>query len=158
LDPGFYKRLGVDEPPEMGAYFVSLIKFFDASAPLEPEERARLLDAMVGMQNRTWKATEFPRIAAWLKAMAAPIGVGVEATRRPLYYHPLIPQKNEYGNLSLVTSLMSYVQKCRELANALALRAMLHLGEGRREAAWEDLAACHRLARLVGCGATLIEN
>jgi len=158
VDPEFYKRLGIDEPPEKSAYFVTLSKFLDAGAPLAPEERARLRDAQFNLQNRPWKAMEFPRIAAWLLAMKGPIGVGVDATRRSRYYHPLIPQKNEYGRLSLMTSLVSYVQKCRELANALALRAMLHLGEGRNDAAWQDLAACHRLARLVTRGGSLIEN
>jgi type II secretory pathway pseudopilin PulG len=35
---------------------------------------------------------------------------------------------------------------------------MLRLGEGKRDAAWQDLCACHRLARFVGRGATLIES
>jgi hypothetical protein len=36
---------------------------------------------------------------------------------------------------------------------------MMHLSEGRHDAAWQDLLACHRLARLVGrSGGTLIEG
>jgi hypothetical protein len=35
---------------------------------------------------------------------------------------------------------------------------MLHLGEGRLDEAWQDLLACHRLARLIGRGGTLIES
>ncbi len=34
---------------------------------------------------------------------------------------------------------------------------MLHIGEGRTEAAWDDLLACHRLARHNGQGPTIIE-
>jgi hypothetical protein len=52
---------------------------------------------------------------------------------------------------------MPSVQKCRDLATALAARALLHAGEGRFDEAWQDLLACHRLGRLVGRGATLIE-
>ena len=37
-------------------------------------------------------------------------------------------------------------------------RAMLRVHEGKFDAAWQDLLACHRLGRLVGRGATLIEG
>src|SRR5262249_5839513 len=49
------------------------------------------------------------------------------------------------------------VQECRELAIALTTRAMLRVGEGRLDDAWQDLLACHRLGRLVGRGGTVIE-
>ena len=45
----------------------------------------------------------------------------------------------------------------REAARALRIRAMLRLGEGNLEAAWEDLLAIHRLARLHGQGWTVID-
>ena len=35
---------------------------------------------------------------------------------------------------------------------------MLHLGEGRSDDAWGDLAACHRLSLLLSQGGTLIES
>src|SRR5690606_13182867 len=38
-----------------------------------------------------------------------------------------------------------------------ATRAMLHAGEGRFDAARQDLLACHRLGRLIGHGVTHIE-
>ena len=34
---------------------------------------------------------------------------------------------------------------------------MLRLGEGKVDEAWEDLLACHRLARLAGQGPTLVD-
>ncbi len=34
---------------------------------------------------------------------------------------------------------------------------MLRLNEGKLEEAWEDLLTCHRLARLVGQGPTVVE-
>src|SRR5262249_11569982 len=40
----------------------------------------------------------------------------------------------------------------------LVARAMLHVGEGAFEAACKELLACHRLGRLVGRGATLVES
>jgi hypothetical protein len=53
---------------------------------------------------------------------------------------------------------MPGVQKCRELATALAARAMLRVGQGKFDEAWQDLLACHRLGRTVARGATLIES
>ncbi|MBI1899940.1 MAG: hypothetical protein HYS13_02345 [Planctomycetia bacterium] len=50
------------------------------------------------------------------------------------------------------------VQQTREFTRALAARAMLRLGEGKTEAAWQDLVACHRLGRLLGRGPTLTER
>lgn len=39
----------------------------------------------------------------------------------------------------------------------MCLRAMLRLNQGQVEQAWDDLLACHRLARLAGQGQTLID-
>src|SRR5262249_31869546 len=49
------------------------------------------------------------------------------------------------------------IQACREIANALVWRAMLAIAEGRVDAARQDLLACHRLGRLIGRGATMVE-
>src|SRR5205085_1036194 len=57
----------------------------------------------------------------------------------------------------LIGALLPFVQKNREIAAALSLRATLRLGEGRLEEAFEDALAIHRLARLVSRGATNIE-
>ena len=40
----------------------------------------------------------------------------------------------------------------REAARALTARAMLRVDEGKVDEAWDDLLACHRLARLAGQG------
>jgi hypothetical protein len=57
-----------------------------------------------------------------------------------------------------MSASLSSVQQCRALAQALTVRAMLRVGEGRYEDAWQDLLACHRLGRLVARGGTLMEG
>src|SRR5205085_135586 len=57
----------------------------------------------------------------------------------------------------LIGVVLSGVQKRRELASALTARALLRVGEGRFDEAWQDLLACHRLGRLVARGAIFIE-
>jgi hypothetical protein len=50
------------------------------------------------------------------------------------------------------------LQRCRESVQLLIVRAMLRLGEGRPDEAWQDLLACHRLGRLLGRSGTFIEG
>ncbi len=50
------------------------------------------------------------------------------------------------------------LQKSRALTSALIGRAMLHLGDGRLDDAWQDLLASHRLARLLGHGGGMIDQ
>jgi hypothetical protein len=56
-----------------------------------------------------------------------------------------------------MTAHLPGVQKCRGIVNALAARAMWRVAERRHADAWSDLVTCHRLARLVARGGTLIE-
>ena len=46
----------------------------------------------------------------------------------------------------------------REVSRAIALRAMLRIGNNDTDGAWNDLMVCHRLARLAGqCPRTAVE-
>jgi hypothetical protein len=71
---------------------------------------------------------------------------------------PLAPDKSDKGSGGLISARLPTLSKCRYAGQALTTRALLHLGEGRTEEAWQDLLACHRLARLVARGSTLIER
>src|SRR5439155_24007823 len=55
-------------------------------------------------------------------------------------------------------SLLPHAPQCGDLAAALAVRATLRAGEGRYDEAWQDLLACHRLARHLAHGASLVEH
>jgi len=92
------------------------------------------------------------------EANQKPLVVVMEATRRPEYFNPLVSPRSEKEPGSLIESLVPSVQKCRELASALTARAMLRVAEGKFDDAWQDLLACHRLARLLGRGASIIEG
>ncbi|MEX2026028.1 MAG: hypothetical protein WEH44_01985, partial [Pirellulaceae bacterium] len=148
----FFKRLGIERPPEDGQYLVSLEAFLMKHVTAQEERNAidkRAHEAM----KRPWTAREIPLLAAWLKANEKPLALLQEATRRPHYYHPFVAEANTLLNVQI-----SGLMKCRQLANALAARAMLRLGEKKFDEAWQDLLSCHRLARLVSRGATLIEG
>ncbi len=108
--------------------------------------------------NWPWTAKDEPELAGWLKKNEKPLAQLIEATRRPEYYNPLVPKRTEDWSPGLMASLLPNVQKCREFAAALTCRAMLRVNEGKYAEAWQDLLACHRLGRLLGRGATLIES
>ena len=63
-------------------------------------------------------------------------------------------KKKSFG---LIAVLLPAIQKSRSAARMLTARAMLNVKAGKPDAAWNDLIACHRLARHVGAGPTLIE-
>ena len=153
----FYRRLGIPEPPREGAYFVGIQRYLRDHLKLEQDEHAPIYDEQGWASQRPWSAKDYRRIAAWLQLNEKPLALTIEATRRPQYYNPLISRKTEKDPGSLINVLMPSVQKCRELGVALCARAMLRAEEGKLDAAWQDLLAAHRLARLVARGGTLIE-
>jgi hypothetical protein len=160
LPPEVFKWLGIEAPPEKGDYFVPLNRFMKDELKIDPTSDAatKIHDEQGRITQRPWTDKDYPRMAAWLKANEKPLALTIEATRRTHYFNPLVPTKNDKGSSGLIGALLPGVQKCRELANALAGRAMLRLAEGKVEGAWQDLVACHRLGRLVSHGGTLIEG
>jgi hypothetical protein len=153
----YFKWLGIDEPPKDGAYLVGLRAYLRDHLKLEPGECNAIEDQRLWAAQRPWAAKDYPHIAGWLEANEEPLALVTEASKRPGYFNPLVSRQKDGGPASLLDALIPSVQKCREVINALAARAMLRVGEGKFDDAWQDLLACHRLGRLVAHGATLIE-
>jgi hypothetical protein len=154
----FFKWLGIDEPRPGGAYFIGLGTFMKDHLKLDESEFDGVYDQEDRARLRVWTAKDYPRIAAWLKANEKPLAVVIEATKRPGYFNPLVSRRNDKQPAMVRAALLPGIQKCRELASALVARAMLRVGEGKLDEAWQDLIACHRLGRLVARGATIIEG
>ncbi|HMC65738.1 MAG TPA: hypothetical protein VKI65_12430, partial [Gemmataceae bacterium] len=156
----FFELMGTKPPPERGEYFVDLYRYIIEHAKVDGyEDRKKIYDQIDPTRHRPWTPQQYPRIASWLKVNEKPLALVLEATRRPVCFSPLVPSKSDKGSSGLLGAFIPPgMQKCREMVNALTARAMLHAGQGRREEAWQDLLACHRLARLLGSGPTLIEG
>jgi hypothetical protein len=107
--------------------------------------------------SRPWTGALVPPLAKWVVENKGPLDLIVAASRRPRYYVPSPSLINNRRDL-LVAMLLPHVQSTRDAARGLSARAMWHIGEGRPMEAWQDLAALHRLARLVGQGRTLVEQ
>jgi len=153
----FYRRMGIEEPPKQGNYFVGLTAFARDHLKLDPGDASPFYDQQGWASKRPWKVTDYPQIAEWLKLNEKPLALVIEATRRPEYYNPIVGRSPDNKPTMLMGALLPNVQKCRELAAALTARAMLRTEEGKLDDAWQDLLACHRLGRYVARGGTLIE-
>src|SRR5262249_25408385 len=147
-------------PPEKGDYFIDLNQFMKDRLKIDPsgKEAEKNWMRLDRISQRAWTAKEHPDFAGWLEANARPLALTVEATKRPKYYSPMVLAKSWEGSAGLIHALLPAVQKCRGLANALAARAILRLGEGKYDEAWQDFLACHRLGRLIGRGGFVIES
>jgi hypothetical protein len=155
--PGeFFRWLKIPSPPDRGEYFIDLPRYAKDVLKLNPGEQTNALRKQRGWAaQRPWVEKDYPQVAAWLKANEKPLAMVLAATRRPDYYNPLVSRKSgEEGWYGLIGALLPGAEESyRELAPALAARAMLQAGEGRFDEAWQDLLACHRLGRLVARGA-----
>jgi hypothetical protein len=159
MPAAFFKWMGVPAPPEKGEYYRDLDQYVKDLLQVYPEELIQdIREQSERAAQRSWTDKQYPYVASWLKANKKPLAVVIEATRRPRYFSPLVSRRNKDDPSCLIAALLPGVQKCRELAYALASRAMLRVGQGRNEEAWQDLLALHRLGRLVAQGGTLIEG
>ncbi len=155
----FFQLMGIEAPPAKGEYFIDLKRYLKEQFKIEPGEQAEEIgEQLIRCSQRAWKPEEYPKVASWLKANENPLAMVVEATKRTKYFSPYVHGTADKGSTWLINSFMPGVQKCRELANALAARAMLNAGQGAANDAWQELLACHRLGRLVGRGGTLVEG
>lgn len=152
MPPEFFRQLGVAPPPEAGDYFIDFPTF--TKDRLKREPAADAAGRPGGATRHAWTADQDPDLAAWLTANEKPLALVVEATRRPHYFSPLI---QDAANPGLLNVRLPGAQRARSLGSALAARAMLRAGRGDLDGAWADVLAGHRLGRLVGRGACLIE-
>ena len=156
-----FKRLGVAVPPANGDYFVSITELAESAAAKAnpPGNVGELAQTFFDQQSKAikgpWSKADLPRIAEWIEKNEKPLAELADGMRRERYFLPLIAEEEPR---MLIDVLLPVVQSTRELARLLKARAMLRLQEGDAEKAWQDMATCHRLARHVSQGPTLIER
>jgi hypothetical protein len=157
MPPEYFKWLGVPQPPDKGDYFLPLRYFIKDGLRLDSGKATDVITQHEATK-RPWAATEYPALDSWLIANEKPLAVVLQATKRSHYFNPLVPKRTKKEPSGLIDALLPAVQASRELATGFVARAMLRLGRGDTDGAWQDLLACHRLGRLVGRGGTLVEG
>lgn len=178
----FFRMLGIPQPPENGDYFVASwdhlethIASHAAKEPEDesiseelmlpandgqelplfepsPEEKLRmLLDEQLELaMKRPWSKAEFPVWAEWIAANEKPLELLIESSKRPRRYDPLIGEA--------IIAVPLWGSHCsRDVARAILARAMLRIHENNIDEAWRHLIACHRLARQIAQGPTLVD-
>ena len=156
----YCRMLGIPPLLEKGDYYVDLDKYAkgmkgaeESAAQAGKGGRDGYREQQTQAMKRPWSKKEFPILAGWLAANDKPLALLVAAPKRPRRYDPLIAEDD-----IAVAILLPIVGQYREAVRALTTRTMLRLDDGKLDQAWDDLLACHRLARLVGQGPTLIEE
>ena len=123
--------------------------------PSSDAEKQRLYHVIEFIQGdpRPWKRSEFPEVAGVLDGDNEPLKIVLAAAERDQFYSPIMTRGlDEVDPLPLVAALDPMTTQLPHLVQSLRLRAMLNLGESNHEAAWEDLLACFKLARLLSMG------
>lgn len=141
----YFAALGIEPPPVDGDYFVSAREFeFRSPIKFDTDEFNEQGNAALN----PWLPKELPLVAAWvgtneraadrLVAAADRSGVFIPVGMRPQPWRPELIKRN--GNEDERTVYY--------LSHLLMRRATLRMGQGNFDAAWRDLLALHRIARL----------
>ncbi len=166
----YFRLLDIRPPAEKGDYFVDIWQYLgehvgagssaggDATKPPPAEMWKKHIPATI----RPWSKEEFPLLAQWVEANEKPLDLVVAACHEPRCFDPLVAAGSNLGARIVLShydnhgdpGLFPFAEASIPLAKALVARAMLRLQEGKKGKAWEDLMACHRLARLAAQGPT----
>lgn len=151
---GITDRLGMPHVPEKGDSFVTFDEYKRAHArdggfAEEGLEWSDFTDAM------KWPPPISPGQRQWVKDSKVPLDVLVEASKRSRFFIPF------YGGTrpqTIAETLLPYISAVRDASKALLDRALLRLQAGDVAGFREDVLAVHRLARLLGQEAALVER
>ena len=122
-------------------------------APKPPQQRWRPPTPLEVVVKRPWSNKEFPEVAQWLAANDRPLTMLMQASQRPHRYDPLLI-KALAGPFRFAARHAAISRSCPPLI----ARAMLRLDEGLLGESWQDILACHRLARLAAEGPCLVDG
>ena len=162
----FYEMLGVEVPDSEGAW-VEFSTFVEQEGATEENSRFLKENWNWPAVHQSWKAEDYPLIHKWLVANEQALNKLKLGLQRDKWYAPAMPSMeegaqedgNEEGAIPamLITATPPAVQANREVARALIARGMLRSTTGQAQQGWQDVLACHRLARHCGVGTSLIE-
>ena len=161
----YFKMLGMAPLPEKGEYFRSFYHHADLhkKPPVPGKENTEvfscdpIFEQIDIITQRPWSREEFPIWAEWLKVNERPMVLLTEASKRSRRYDPCFRLKDESFFHIPIIDVFTPLSNYRNVLRAFTARAMLRVHEGKVDQAWEDLLTCHRFARLIGQGPTMVE-
>ncbi len=149
-----FRRLGMRPPKKQGKYFVPVDKGLNRHFQGQPQKLYVWSQLQSQLSTRPWHHREAPGLVKLLEQNRGPLEIVRQASLRPRFYMPPLVDPQE----SLLSTVLVLQQSLRTVAHALLLRAMLHLGHGRVEEAWQDILTLQRLGRLMSQDAFLIST
>jgi hypothetical protein len=155
----YFRKLGVAIPTSDGDYFISLEKYVENQRQATRTTGVNLSEKEIQAAKnltewgrwRTWKQDECSILARWLEVNAKPLAMLVEASKQAHWYEPII------ANGPIIQAPKPAAQGSHQIIIALLVRATNRIAQRGEQAAWDDLLAVHRLARLMGQGPLLID-
>jgi len=149
----YFKRLGIPIPDPAGKYFRTFPEYHNTT---NSDETSEILKEYALLSAQPWSAIEHPRGKQWLAAEGPLLDRFVEATKRLRNHTPYLT--DEDGTHPRMLSVrMPSLHMMRELSQSLRMRVYMRVQQGELVQPRNDLQALHRLARLMGQGAFLIE-
>ncbi len=142
IDPEIFRLLGMELPPPEAHWREISYSILDL---VEENLRHPMVDLWRELSSRPWRREEAPEIARLLDGNARQLELVRRASLRPRLFVPIVVS----GDESLMGRDFPLVRISRAAIRDLQLRAMLHLGHGRVEEAWQDALAIKRLGRLL---------
>lgn len=144
----YFKLIGIPPIPNEGDYLLDERQFLRAQGLGEQQLTVatdQFIEELRTAFERPWTDEEFPELAAYLAAHEVPLELVVQASRRTHFFSPIAEQDQVLLSVS-----MPVEQRARLAARLLLLRGTRRMAEGDVPAAWDDVLACYRLARLIG--------
>jgi hypothetical protein len=153
MPPEYFEEIGRTPPPRDRSHVRYLAAgVADPSSDAE-RQRVELVLKFIDDAPRPWTKSEFPEVAKVLDGDDEPLRIVRAAAKRDRFYSPTLTRGlDDVDPLPLVAAMDPMTTQLPYVVHSLRLRAMLNLGEGNQEAAWQDLLACFKLARLLGMG------
>lgn len=143
------KALGMADLPEKGDYLTSL-----PSASDSPDFERNILRSDRALSQPA-DPKEDANIFQWVKANEKPLELFIAASKRSRYFVPRFSNENPPTMLDGLFPMS--LATVRSACKALVTRAMIRANQGDFGGAQSDLAAVHRLARLVAQSPGLID-
>ena len=117
--PSIFNGSAFECSPEHGNYFTTINDYLKEVAGVNHHDKYNEInDRLSDLTRRPWAASDQPEIAGWLKKNERPLELLIEATHRPQYFNPLVPDNEKRLDL-LIGALLPSVQQCRLVAHAL---------------------------------------
>ncbi len=137
-------ELGLAELAEDGDYLIEFREYLKPHmAGAKPSlVRKRAHTIVDEAKSAPWKAGEHPLLAGWLEANPRSLAHVEEASLRTRWFIPITTDQLAKGSSPSILAI-------RSIGDALACKAMLDLGTGYVEEAFERAQTLHRLARLL---------